>query len=201
MRYIILDTETNTLDDAHKVVLQLAYIIYENGRILKAFSEYFYLPDGYNMDPGAAEVNGLFREKLAGIAKREFSEYLPEFFDVIRNCDAIVGHNVNFDINAIKLYQDYALNCCLDSLQVFDTCTSYLKYIGVLACGKKGYYYKFPSLDECVSMLLNSGSVMSEIKSVFRTVFTNISSNLHDAAFDVYLTLLLFNKLRSCEVV
>lgn len=199
MRSIILDVETNTLSTENMEVLQIAYIIIDNFKIKKTYSEYFYSSVSKPIEPEAYRVHGLFREKLFGLANRDFSDFIPELIQEIKLCDSIIGHNVVFDIDAIKTYDNPVLNKKLDELIIEDTCNHYLNYIGVQTYSEGSYFIKCPSLNEALSMLINNGLDFDNLKVEFKSYFPTKDSNFHDAAFDVFVTYKLYIELKRCK--
>lgn len=195
MRYVLLDVETNTLSTMGRVIVQLAYIILDNKQIKKTYSEYFYLKDTDYMEPDALALHGLYKEKLSGLANRYFEDSIQELSETLRTCDVIVAHNASFDIGSLRLYGNTNLNNILDNLKVIDTCKDFSKYIGIPIYGKNGYSIKFPSINECTSMLINSGEKYETIVSSFNCYFPNNCFGFHNAAFDVFIVYRLMMKL------
>jgi DNA polymerase III epsilon subunit-like protein len=108
-KYIVVDTETNGLAtsniDTTKTkwpeLIQIAWISYDernNYLRRKAFS---IKPNGFKLNIDAIRYHGLTLDKL-NIIGEDVKIVLYNFLEDIKNCEIIVGHNVDFDLNVIK---------------------------------------------------------------------------------------------------
>jgi len=95
MRQIVLDTETTGLEvEQHHRVIEIGCVEIFNRR-LTGRSFHRYLNPERDIDPGAQQVHGLSREKLAREPK--FAEVHDEFVEFVRDAELII-HNAAFDV-------------------------------------------------------------------------------------------------------
>lgn len=57
-------------------------------------------PDGYEIPPGATEIHGISHE-MAEEHGEQVGEVLAEFCRWLLAADAVIGHNVDFDVNVV----------------------------------------------------------------------------------------------------
>lgn len=95
MRQIVLDTETTGLEveQQHRVI-EIGCVEIFNRR-LTGRSFHRYLNPERDIDPGAQQVHGLSREKLAREPK--FAQVHDEFLEFVRDAELII-HNAAFDV-------------------------------------------------------------------------------------------------------
>jgi DNA polymerase-3 subunit epsilon len=95
MRQIVLDTETTGLEveQQHRVI-EIGCVEIVNRR-LTGRSFHRYLNPERDIDPGAQQVHGLSREKLAKEPK--FAQVHDEFVEFVRDAELII-HNAAFDV-------------------------------------------------------------------------------------------------------
>jgi len=95
MRQIVLDTETTGLEvEQHHRVIEIGCVEIFNRR-LTGRSFHRYLNPERDVDPGAQQVHGLSREKLAKEPK--FAQVHDEFIEFVRDAELII-HNAAFDV-------------------------------------------------------------------------------------------------------
>jgi DNA polymerase III subunit epsilon len=95
MRQVVLDTETTGLEveQQHRVI-EIGCVELFNRR-LTGRKYHQYLNPQRDIDPGAQQVHGLTRERLA--KEPTFSQVHPEFLEFIRDAELII-HNAPFDV-------------------------------------------------------------------------------------------------------
>jgi DNA polymerase-3 subunit epsilon len=95
MRQVVLDTETTGLEveQQHRVI-EIGCVEILNRR-LTGRSFHRYLNPERDIDPGAQQVHGLSRERLAREPK--FAEVHDEFVEFVRDAELII-HNAPFDV-------------------------------------------------------------------------------------------------------
>jgi DNA polymerase-3 subunit epsilon len=99
MRQIVLDTETTGLEvsKGHRVIEIGCVEVVNRRRTSRTFHRYVQ-PDR-DIDPGAEEVHGISKEKLAG--EPRFPEIAGEFIEFIAGAELII-HNAGFDVSFLN---------------------------------------------------------------------------------------------------
>ena len=95
MRQVVLDTETTGLEveQQHRII-EIGCVEILNRR-LTGRSYHQYLNPERDIDPGAQQVHGLTRERLA--KEPTFSQVHPQFIEFIGDAELII-HNAPFDV-------------------------------------------------------------------------------------------------------
>ena len=171
MNILFVDTETTGLTkdqaitfkniDNWPTIRQIAWLVYEkNGNIVKA--------KNYSTErmviPGSEQNPGYVLPVIIPI-----HEILPVFLEDLSECDVIVGHNIDFDVNVIlsELYR-YGLDTdTLKDMQRFCTMRNSIELCGF----DTNHGDRFPKLQELYSKL-----------------FHKPFSNAHDAYCDIKAT-------------
>jgi len=98
-RQIVLDTETTGLvaEEGHRIV-EIGLVELQ-GRRRTGRTFHTYLDPERDIDPGAEEVHGLSRERLAGEPK--FAEIVDRLVDFVRGAEVLI-HNAPFDIGFLN---------------------------------------------------------------------------------------------------
>jgi len=208
MRVLVFDTETTGLPETKILnpdmlhlwphIVQFSYIIYdtEENVITETCDSIVKVGKGINITKESTKFHGITN----AISKRkgvEINLILQKFFCHLRNVDIIVGHNIAFDINMVKveiLRQIYS-HTQADKLQIkFDfhfltnfkniCCTCSLKesieLCNITVLGRKGMpYLKYPKLFE-----------------LHEKLFETTPKNLHNSFNDILVTLRCFMKLK-----
>jgi DNA polymerase-3 subunit epsilon len=120
MRQIVLDTETTGLEvsKGHKVI-EIGCVELVNRRQTGKNYHRFVQPDR-DIDPGAEEVHGISKQKLAG--EPRFAEIAEEFIEFISDAELII-HNATFDVSFLNAeFQQAALTTAVeDYCEIIDT--------------------------------------------------------------------------------
>ena len=212
MRVLVFDTETTGLPETRLInvetldkwphIVQFSYIIYDTEKkalvkngirdsIIKISSD-------IKISDFSIQLHGITNE-ISLSQGRDITEVFIEFFDDISNVDQIVGHNISFDLNMVRvemLRLIYFKNIHLPSndINVYKkflytlnnlknvTCTlqDSIELCNIIAVTKNGKtYQKFPKLVE-----------------LHKKLFDSEPSNLHNSLNDVLITLRCFMKMK-----
>lgn len=97
-RVMVLDTETSGLT-GH--VVQLAYVILSDGKIVSEYNKYWRLDQSQRMDSRAVAVHGIRTDwlRMHGVCPRA---ELESFCCVLGEVDVIVAHNMSFDERRLR---------------------------------------------------------------------------------------------------
>jgi DNA polymerase III epsilon subunit-like protein len=210
MRVLVFDTETTGLPKSKIInpdtlnlwphIVQFSYVIYDTvlNDIVETCDSIVKLEDGITIPEDSTKIHGITDEisKKNGI---EIDLILEDFFYHLRNIDLLVGHNVLFDINMIKvellriIYENH-LNITDDEIKTIKynlhfltnykniccTLQSSIELCNIKAINKFGKeYIKFPKLLE-----------------LHQKLFESTPNNLHNSFNDILVTLRCYMKLR-----
>jgi DNA polymerase III epsilon subunit-like protein len=203
---LVFDTETTGLPTSKILnpevfelwpyIIQFSYIMYDTDKckIIKQFDKIIRLPDGIMVSTGSLQIHGINNEKSrsCGVA---LNVVLEEFYEDIKAVDVLVGHNVSFDTNMVKIellrliedkiYTDEQIRLCKDILYQFTyiskfrcTMNETKDLVNILTKNKRGEtYVKFPTLAE-----------------LYKKLYGGVPKHLHNSLHDVLITLICFVK-------
>jgi len=208
MRFLVFDTETtglpktkfispDTLDQWPHIV-QFSYVIYDSllNDIVESKDYIIKLPENISICEESSKIHGITDEisHKKGII---ISEVINEFFYFLRTVDKLIGHNIEFDINMIKvellriinmklaspeqikLYK-YDLHYLTNYKDIYCTLKESVEYCNIQLINKFGKtYLKYPKLIELHEKLFNSSP-----------------NHLHNSFNDILVTLRCFMKLK-----
>lgn len=209
MKIMVFDTETTGLPNTKFInpytlnewphIVQLSYIIYDTdkdsiNKVIQIKDHIIKISDSIKISDISIGLHGITHEvsKSKGL---DIEYVLKEFFDYLSSVDKIVGHNVAFDCNMIRvellrlIYNEESTNKSLykellfklnNSIEkIYCTLKSSVELCNISAINKFGKpYIKFPKLSELHEKLFNS-----------------TPSNLHNSLNDVIVTLRCFIKM------
>jgi len=208
MRVLVFDTETTGLpqtkilnpDTLHQwpTIVQFSYIIYDLSLndIVESKDYVIKVPEIILISEESSKIHGITNEisSKKGIL---VDEVLNEFFYYLRDVDWIIGHNVSFDINMIKVellriiynkklttqqlkMYKYDLHFITNYKNICCTLQDSIQFCNIQAIDKFGRpYLKYPKLVE-----------------LHQKLFDNSPSNLHNSFNDILVTLRCFMKLK-----
>jgi DNA polymerase III epsilon subunit-like protein len=208
MRVLVFDTETTGLpqtkllnpDTLHKwpTIVQFSYVIYDLSLndIIESKDYVIKVPESILISEESSKIHGITNQisSKRGIL---IDEVLNEFFYYLRDVDWIIGHNINFDINMIKvellriIYNNkltrdqfktykYDLHFITNYKNICCTLQDSIKFCNIQAIDKYGRpYLKYPKLIE-----------------LHQKLFDSLPNNLHNSFNDILVTLRCFMKLK-----
>jgi DNA polymerase III epsilon subunit-like protein len=209
MRILVFDTETTGLPKSKIMnpdtlnlwphTVQFSYVIYDTNLndIVVSSDKIVKLKDGITMPEDSIKIHGITNEisQKNGI---NIETIINEFFSHLRNVDLLVGHNVSFDINMIKvellrlIYEakfisenevkecKYNLHFLTNYKNICCTLQESIDLCNIKAIDKFGKEYtKFPKLLE-----------------LHQKLFESVPNNLHNSFNDILVTLRCFMKLK-----
>lgn len=208
MRVLVFDTETTGLpqtkilnpDTLHQwpTIVQFSYIIYDLSLndIVESKDYVIKVPESIVISEESSKIHGITNEISSNMGI-PIDDALNEFFYYLRDVDWIIGHNISFDINMIKvellriIYSQklssnqlknykYDLHYIANYKNVCCTLQDSIKLCNIQAIDKFGRpYLKYPKLIELHQKLFNSSP-----------------NNLHNSFNDILVTLRCFMKLK-----
>jgi DNA polymerase III epsilon subunit-like protein len=210
MRVLVFDTETTGLPKSKIInpdtlnlwpyIVQFSYVIYDTvlNDIVETCDSIVKLEDGITIPEDSIKIHGITNE-ISDKNGIDIDLVLEDFFYHLNNVDLLVGHNVSFDINMIKvellriIYEKH-LNISDDEIKTIKynlhfltnykniccTLQSSIELCNIKAINKFGKeYIKFPKLLE-----------------LHQKLFENTPKNLHNSFNDILVTLRCYIKLR-----
>lgn len=208
MRIIVFDTETTGLPQTKFIspstlhqwphIVQFSYIIYDTSLndIIQTKDYVVKLQEGILIPEDSSKIHGITNEisQKNGVS---VNDVLSEFFYFLRGVDLLIGHNIEFDINMIKvellriinknsltkeqikLYK-YELHFLTNFKNISCTLKDSIKFCNIQLIDKNGKpYLKYPKLIELHEKLFNKSP-----------------TNLHNSFNDILVTLRCFMKLK-----
>jgi len=186
MKHLIFDTETTGLPNrfiegygrTHSAngqprFIEIAWVLYDDSDGSMQEEDLYVLPDGFTVPEKITELTGITTQRLERDGSDEM-EILRMFLRTARQADAIVGHNVQFDINVVtgRLadigYPETA--ALLTAKPVTDTMRSSTNWCAIPA--RSGYGYKFPTLTELHTKLFGAAfeahNALNDVQATIR---------------------------------
>ncbi|MGL1887135.1 MAG: DNA polymerase III subunit alpha [Reichenbachiella sp.] len=176
--YLIFDTETTGLPKNYNApiedldnwprLVQLAWQVHANDGSLITAQNYIVRPEGYTIPYNAQKIHGISTER-AEAEGHDLNQVLSIFSEDLLKIEAVVGHNVEFDLNIVGAeYLRKERDNDLSNIKSIDTKDESTDYVAIPGRGNK---FKWPTLTELHTKL-----------------FGEAFEDAHDAAYDVDAT-------------
>lgn len=208
MRVLVFDTETTGLPKTKIInpdtlhlwphIVQFSYIIYDTieNEIIETNDNIIKLPENTTIPEEAIKIHGITNE-MSCKSKNSIDDILIKFFKDLKNSDKIIGHNIYFDINMIKIellriiYRNTFIH---KSVKIYKDNLFYITNYKNICCTLKDSielcnietrdrfgksYLKYPKLVELHQKLFNS-----------------VPNNLHNSLNDILVTLRCYMKMK-----
>ncbi|MFY0627491.1 MAG: DNA polymerase III subunit alpha [Reichenbachiella sp.] len=177
--YLIFDTETTGLPKNYNAPLedldnwprlvQLAWQVHANDGSLISAENFIVKPEGYTIPFNAQKIHGISTQR-AEDEGYDLKEVLDTFSEDLRKVKAVIGHNVEFDVNIVGAeYLRKVKENSLEDIKAIDTKEESTDFVAIP--GGRGGKFKWPTLTELHNKLFGVGF-----------------DDAHDAAYDVDAT-------------
>jgi len=207
MRILVFDTETTGLPNSKIInpdtlhlwphIVQFSYIIYDTSMndIVETSDEIVNLIDGVTVSEESTKIHGITNQICSrkGIS---IDLLLDNFFYHLKSADLLVGHNISFDINMLRVellriiygYTDEVekknninnLHLLTNFKNIYCTMQESIELCDIKVTNKSGKtYLKYPKLIE-----------------LHKKLFDSEPNNLHNSFNDILVTLRCFMKLK-----
>jgi DNA polymerase III epsilon subunit-like protein len=197
MKIIVFDTETSGLPKSKTIspntihlwpfIVQFSYIIFdtETNVILKSYDAIVKVKPYNVISQDSIKFHGITQEisELKGI---NLDKILDEFMRDLENADMIVAHNVEFDLNMLRVEMlrlggdTENMKLCLDKKNNFYcTMQESVDLCKIEKENSRGKYYKFPTLSE-----------------LHKHLFAVEPKHLHNSFHDILCTTRCFIKMK-----
>jgi len=209
MRVLVFDTETTGLPKSKLIspdtlhlwphIVQLSFVIYDTdlNDIVEAKDFIINVEGKVTIPEESINIHGITNEisRLKGVT---IEEVLNVFFYYLRNVDKVVGHNVSFDINMVKieLLRIIYLNKIISSEEQTETKHNlhYLTNFKNISCTLKD------SIDLCdIKAIDRYGKQYAKwpkLSELHQKLFDSVPNNLHNSFNDILATLRCFVKMK-----
>jgi len=209
MRFLVFDTETTGLPKTKFIspstleewpyIVQFSFIIYDSSLndIVESKDYLIKLPENVSIPEESTKIHRITNEMSQNTGV-PINEILNEFFYYLRGpVDRLIGHNIEFDLNMLKvemlriinknlitseqmkLYK-YDLHFLNNYENISCTLKDSIEFCNIQAISKTGRtYLKYPSLIE-----------------LHEKLFNKLPKNLHNSLIDILVTLRCFMKLK-----
>jgi DNA polymerase III epsilon subunit-like protein len=207
MRVLVFDTETTGLPKTKMInpdslhlwphIVQFSYLIYdtESNDIMHISDQIVKVTSNVDITEESIQFHGITNEMSQSKGVKIY-DILYYFFNYLKNVDVIVGHNVSFDINMVKvellriiylnMYKDeteickYNLHFLTNSSNICCTLQDSVSLCNIQALTKYGKpYLKFPKLIE-----------------LHQKLFNGTPNHLHNSLNDILVTLRCYMMLK-----
>lgn len=207
MKILIFDTETTGLPK-HKVIspdtlhlwpniVQFSYLIYntDTSKNEKICDFIVKLPEEIIISEESTNIHGITSEMTK--KGTDITSVFDKFFNDISNVDQIVGHNVEFDLNMIRIELLRIINN--DNLSSFEK-SLYKKNLFVITRSKKIFCTMQETIDFCNIQVLDkkgkSYAKYPKLSELHEKLFQQTPKNLHNSLNDILVTLRCYVKIK-----
>jgi len=209
MRVLVFDTETTGLPETKIIspdtldkwphIVQFSYIIYDDevNDIVETKDYIVRVPENITISADSIKIHGITNE-MSMTKGDNLDEIFNEFFFHLRSCDKIVGHNISFDMNVVKVELLRMINLVTPSvseknLKEIKLNLHYLQNIKNIYCTLQ------ESIELCNIQLLNKYGKpylkYPKLSELHEKLFETTPHNLHNSFNDILVTLRCFIKM------
>ena len=208
MRFLVFDTETTGLPQSKFIspstlhrwpyIVQFSYVIYDSSLndIVESKDYVIKVPESILISEESTKIHGITNE-ISGKIGIPINEALNEFFYYLRSVDRIIGHNIEFDLNMVKVELLRIINkdsLTSEQLKLYKYDLHYLTNYKNISCTLKD------SIQFCNIQLLDKNSKpylkYPKLIELHEKLFDKSPSNLHNSFNDILVTLRCFMKLK-----
>jgi DNA polymerase III epsilon subunit-like protein len=153
------------------------------------------VPDGFTISEENSKIHGITTD-ISLTKGVSLLPVLTEFFEDLKTVDHIVGHNVSFDINIVKVELHRLILKCLDVDEIikFQDCLKYLDTSKNIHCTMQ------ETIDYCAIELKDKFgrpyNKFPKLIELYQKMFGVKPKNLHNSLNDVIVCLRCFMKLK-----
>lgn len=205
MRVIVFDTETTGLPKTRVLthgllnlwpyIVQLSYLIYDSNEkeLIKIRDCIIKIPYNVEIPQESINLHGITND-ISYSQGINIEIIIEEFMEDLKNCDYIIGHNIEFDINMIKA-ELMRLNMNIDK-----NMNLYYNYIEFLSECKKYYCTMQETIDLCAIKQINKQGKeyfkFPKLIELHQKLFNTSPKGLHNSLNDILICLRCFYKIK-----
>jgi DNA polymerase III epsilon subunit-like protein len=206
MRILTFDTETSGLPKTRIItsdnlelwpdIMQLSYIIYDTelNDITLIKDEIIKIPEDVSVSEDSIKLHGITKEisQSKGI---QIYDALNEFFSHLKKVNTVIGHNIEFDINMLRI--ELLRLICLNKENLPKKSISEMKYnLHYLTSLDNIYCTMKETVELCDIQIIDkfgrSQAKWPKLSELHFKLFGAIPNNLHNSLIDVLVTLRCF---------
>lgn len=207
MRILVFDTETTGLPQTKHMnpdtlalwphIVQFSYIIYDTDAndIVQTFDNIVKIQEGIVIPEESIKFHSITNE-ISTAKGVELELILNEFFEHLNTADTLVGHNISFDINMIKieLLRLIYANSAREDLKTHKYNLHYLNTFANISCTL------MDSIKLCnIKALSKSGKPYTKFPKLIelhQKLFETAPNHLHNSFNDILVTLRCFMQMK-----
>ena len=208
MKILFFDTETTGLPPRKRVldvttwpsIVQLSYIIYDPDAdtVLKIYDSVVKVKEDVVISEGSVALHGISRA-ISQEKGREIEFVLDDFYEDVTKVDLVVAHNMDFDLNVMKVEFMRLALLHADLRATYKKCLDYLDTIK--QCNHNSYCTMQSTIYVCnIEAITKNGDKYKKypkLVELYKHLFNNEQpNNLHNALNDVVVTMRCFMKLK-----
>jgi hypothetical protein len=209
MRVLVFDTETTGLPETKILnpdtlnlwphIVQFSYVVYDTSlNDIKPHDSVVKVNENVIIPEESIKFHGI-TNKIAKRKGENLGLIFSGFFDQLVNADVLVGHNISFDINMIKielLRLIYSANVAENEKSIYKYNLHLLTNFKNICCTCSSK----ESIELCnITVLNRSGKPYLKYPKLFELhdkLFQCVPNNLHNSLIDILVTLRCFMKLK-----
>jgi len=211
--YLVFDTETtgvipyparNSTEplslEKCPYILQLSAVLYsmKQQKMIDKMDCYIRIPDSVEIHPEAIRIHGITHEKCTrdGIS---VLDAIRRFHDFYKRCEGYLGHNIQFDMNMIKIEMERNNKLFLENapecLYMFNDIHEKINNIESYCTMERGK--KLCNIQVASERTGKPYVKSPKLLELYQHLFPNETpEHLHNSMFDVYATLRCYLKMR-----
>jgi DNA polymerase III epsilon subunit-like protein len=208
MKFLVFDTETTGLPQTKFIspttlnlwphIVQFSYVIYDSSLndIIESKDYIIKLPESILISEESSKIHGI-TNNISNEKGIPINHVFNEFFNNLRNVDKLIGHNIEFDINMLKIELLRIINNNSDLFQqikLYKQCFHYiLNYKNIICTLKESIVFcNIQLMDKYGKPYLK----YPKLVELHEKLFNKTPNNLHNSFNDILVTLRCFMKLK-----
>jgi DNA polymerase III epsilon subunit-like protein len=208
MKILVFDTETTGLPQSKIInpkmlhmwpyIVQFSYIIYDTNLndIIYKYDSLIKLKDDIIIPEDSIKIHNITND-MSQKNGLQINIVFDIFFEHLKNVDLLVGHNILFDINMIKIE---LLRLIYNNEKIENELKNYNKKLYFLTNYKNIYCTLKESIEFCNIKAINKVNKeylkFPKLIELHEKLFETKPTNLHNSLNDVFVTLRCFIKLK-----
>jgi DNA polymerase III epsilon subunit-like protein len=208
MKFLVFDTETTGLPQSKFIspstlnlwphIVQFSYIIYDSSfnDIVESKDYIIKVPENVMIPNESSKIHGITND-ISNEKGVDINDVFLEFFKHLKNVDTLIGHNIQFDINMIKIELLRIINSdsySPNQIKLHKNNFHYILNYQNITCTLKD------SITFCnIQLMDKSGNPFlkyPKLVELHEKLFNKIPNNLHNSFNDILVTLRCFMKLK-----
>lgn len=209
MRLLVLDTETTGLPKSKFIspytlhlwpnIVQFSFIIYDTdlNKNVEMYDYIIKMKHGVIIPEESINIHGITNEDSA-LRGVELEGVFDEFFYYLQTVDKLIGHNISFDINMIRIELlriiDSNKNLSSEELKLYKQKLHYITSFDKISCTLQD------SITLCNITAVNKfGKTYlkyPQLSELHKKLFDTEPNHLHNSLYDIIVTLRCFLKMK-----